>query len=444
MNLFKIISYPLLFVSVLEILLLIPLLRHNPRKSPANKSAAAFSFFAACFALVTAHMYILASSGKDITPLARANWVGWLMIPAAAQFIFYLNDENSRAARLTGYLLYPFWLIILSVSMSTDLIESGNYSLIPYIDRSGPLGKPLRVLGIIQLAWVMYQLFRLRREMSGMKRAQLNYFIHGMMIFTTGGMLVAGVLPLISGTALEPGLASFFGLPWVVMTYYAITRRRLFDLRLIASRTVTIVLLSALFSAIHIGLFTVFQPALGNALTILLSLSVIGFLFFGTRFSRKVYEWTGHVIIRHRYDYQNVLSESIKATITILDLDELLEFIIASMRKSLDVQSVGLFLKAANGRYTLRQGFDVQDKTAHSCSLSDDMIPWLRKTGKVVIREELEAENPGGAAETIGACLKDISAAAAIPLFSKDQLLGVLVLGRKMNGDPFTPADINL
>lgn len=444
MNLFKIISYPLLLVSVLEILLGIALLRHNPRKSPANKSAAAFSFFAACFALVTAHMYILASSGKDITPLARANWVGWLMIPAAAQFIFYLNDENSRAARLTGYLLYPFWLIILSVSMSTDLIESGNYSLIPYIDRSGPLGKPLRVLGIIQLAWVMYQLFRLRQQMSGMKRAQLNYFIHGMMIFTTGGMLIAGVLPLISGTALEPGLASFFGLPWVVMTYYAITRRRLFDLRLIASRTVTIVLLSVLFSAIHIGLFTMFQPALGNALTILLSLSIIGFLFFGTRFSRKVYEWIGQVIIQHRYDYQDVLRQSIKAIATKLNLDELLEFIINSMRKSLDVKSVCLFLKAEDGRYALRQCFADYERTARSWSLDDDVVRWIQRTGKVIITEELEAEGPDEESRTVTLYLKSIDVAVVIPLLSKARLQGVLTLGQKKSGETYSSIDIDL
>src|SRR3990172_8691178 len=130
MNLFTIIGYPLFVASLLEIILGFLLLRHNPRNSRVNKSLAAFSFFTAAFSFITASMYVLAPSGRDITLLARANWVGWLMIPAALQFVLYMRDEDSRAARIAGLILYPFWLIILSVSISTDFIESGNYALI--------------------------------------------------------------------------------------------------------------------------------------------------------------------------------------------------------------------------------------------------------------------------------------------------------------------------
>ncbi len=288
MNLFQIIGYPLIVISALEFILGYILLRKNPRNSPVNRSVAAISFFAAAFSLVTAFMYILASFGLDITPLARLNWIGWLMIPAAIQFIFYMRDEKSRAARIAGLILYPFWIIVLCVSVSTDLIERGHYTLIPYLDRSGPLGKPLRVLGIIQLFWLMYELFRLRRKTTGLAWTKINYFTHGMLIFAGGGTLVAGILPLISGLFLEPGLGSYFGFPWVVLTYYAMTRHRLFDLRRMESRTLSIVLLLLLFSAIHIGLFTLFQPALGDALAILLSLLIIGLLFFGTRLSRTM------------------------------------------------------------------------------------------------------------------------------------------------------------
>ena len=220
---------------------------HNPRRSRAQKSVATLSFFAASFALVTALMYVLASFGRDITPLARANWIGWLMIPAAFQIIFYLKDEESRSARIAGSFLYPFWLIVLCLSISTDLIERGNYTLIPHIDSSGLLAKPLRIVGILQLFWLMYEIYRLRRHVSGIRRAQLNYFTHGMLIFTVGGTLVSGVLQLFGGFGLEPGLGSYFSLPWVVLTFHAMTRYRLFDIRSVASRVLTLGLFSAFF-----------------------------------------------------------------------------------------------------------------------------------------------------------------------------------------------------
>ena len=146
MNLLQLIGFPLIVVGSLEILLAMVLLKENPRNSPVNKSIATFSFFTGAFSLITAAMYVRASFGLDITGLARANWIGWLIIPAATQFVFYLKDEKSRTARIAGWVLYPFWTLIFFISVTTPLIESGNYKLLPYIDRSGPLAKPLRLI----------------------------------------------------------------------------------------------------------------------------------------------------------------------------------------------------------------------------------------------------------------------------------------------------------
>ena len=74
----EIIGYPLLICAAVEFLLGISLLRDNPRNSSVNRSVGAFSIFTASFTLITGLMYVLASFGRDITPLARANWIGWL------------------------------------------------------------------------------------------------------------------------------------------------------------------------------------------------------------------------------------------------------------------------------------------------------------------------------------------------------------------------------
>ncbi len=388
MNLFEIIGYPLLIIAAFEILLGTVLFRHNLRKSPVNRSVALFSLFAGAFALITGLMYVLASFGRDVTFLARASWVGWLIIPAALQFTFYLRNEESRAARIAGNVLYPFWIIVLYVSVSTNLIESGNYTLIPYVDRSGPLAKPLRLLGIVQLVWAMFELFRLRRQVSGIKRIQLNYFIHGMFIFAIGGTLIAGILPLVGGSAIEPSLSSYFSLPWVALAAYAVSRHRLFDIRFIIFRMLTVVLLSVLFIGMHIILFTLLEPALGAIAANVVSLPIVGLVFFGTRFSRTAEEWVQQRIVPHKYDYQKVLRDSIKAISTILDLDGLLEYIIASMRKSLEVESVHLYLSTADGSYRLRQGGDLQERVAQSWSLAGDLVQRLTRTGKILIREE--------------------------------------------------------
>ena len=55
--------------------------------------------------------------------------------------------------------------------------------------------------------------------MTGIKRKQLNYFFTGLLIFAGGGMFTAGFPQAFGGFGLEPGLGSYFGLPWVILTF---------------------------------------------------------------------------------------------------------------------------------------------------------------------------------------------------------------------------------
>jgi PAS domain S-box-containing protein len=444
MNILSIIGYPLFFVSLFEIILGILLLAHNPRRSRAQRSVALLSFFAAAFALITALMYVLASFGRDITPLARANWIGWLMIPAAFQIIFYLKDENSRSARLAGAVLYPFWVIVFCLSISTDLIERGTYTLIPHLDQSGLLAKPLRTVAVLQLIWLMYEIFRLRRSVIGIRRAQLNYFTHGMLIFTIGGTFVSGVLQLFGGFGLEPGLGSYFSLPWVVLTFYAMTRYRLFDIRSVVARVLTVGLLSAFFSAVQVGLFKLLEPAFGASFAVAVSLCLIGFVFFGTTFSRKVQAGIQRVVLQDKYDYQKILKESITAIIGILDLREVLLYLIRSIKRSLGVENACLVLRERNGQYRQQEGIGGSLDGPGECVVDGNIITWIAKRGGVVIREELERELPEEEFGPLNSWMRNKGVEVIIPLFSKGQLPGVLALGGKGNREPYVQSDIDL
>jgi PAS domain S-box-containing protein len=444
MSLFQIIGYPLFAVAVLEMLLAAFLVKQNPRNSPVNKSVAAFSFFCACFSLNTAVMYVRASLGLDFVLNARMNWIGWFGIPAALQFIYYMRDEKSRAARNAGWVLYPFWLAVFCVSVLTDLVVPDDYTLIPHTNRPAPLETPLRIAAGGLIIWVMAEMIKLRREVTGLKRMQLNYFSHGILIFGAGGAFLAGFLQAVGGLGFEPGLASYFSLPWVLFTYNAITRHRLFDIRIVISRTITIAILSAFFSVIHIGLFKLMAPALGETLAILISLTFIGFLFFGTTFSRAVQQWTRRVIVKDKYDYQRILKESINAIITILDRDELLRYIIESMRKSLGISTIYLFLRERDGRYTIRHGAGILMESAERRSLAQMAVQWLQQEGRTVVREELEATLPEEGFGGLAAYMRGIGAEIMIPMVYKGELQGVLALGEKGTRESYVQSDIDL
>jgi PAS domain S-box-containing protein len=444
MDVYQLIGYPLFIVAVLEVLLGMVLLTHNPRKSRVNKSVAILSLAAAGYSFFTALMYVRTSQGLPVDLVARASWIGWFTPAAALQAIYYMQRENSRAARTAGLVLYPFWSIILVLCLFTDLLEPSGYSLRPYVNRTGLLENPVRLFGALQALWVIFEFYRIRKRSTGIQRVQMNYFFAGLVIFGTGGAFLGGFLQLYVGFGIAAGLGAYFSLPWILLTFYAITRYRLFDIRLAISRTVTVIFLSAVFIGIDLVLFHVSAPVLGNNLAILFSLSVISMIFFGTSFNRSMQERIKGIVIGHRYDYQQVLKDSIYAMLKILDRDDLLRHIIGGMKKSLDVENVRLFLKERDGSLVCRDVSRDQDRAEDVCATSADVSNWIRRDGHAFLRGELEEQLSEPEAHAAYDCMQKIDAELLIPLINKGQLQGFLTLGARGTGAPYLQSDIDL
>jgi PAS domain S-box-containing protein len=442
MDLYQIISYPLYAAGLLEIILGIILLKKSPLRSRAMQACAALFFFAAAFVLFTAISYTLESHGRDFNFFNRACWLGWFMIPAGLQFVYYMEDEHSRAARWVGYLLYPFWGLVFALTMLTNLVEPGDPSLIPFIDINGPLEKPLRIVGSIMAAWLLVELYRAKNRMRGKKKAQFNLFFYGTLFFNLGCIAVAGILPLFG--AINPAFTTFFSLPWVVITYYAITRHQIFDLRALAARVLTITILSVFFAVLQLILFQLLKHSLGDPIAILISLAILSLGFFGTQFSNTVQRWVQKLVLKDKYDYQRVLSESMKALVTILNQDELLAYLIHSIKRSLGVESTCLALKMADGRFAQLYGDGdlAQPKPGHP--MSDEMIEWLRQANHVIVREERESAALHDEDRQVQKYMAEQGAEIIIPLVYKGDIKGVMILGQKGGREPYVQSDIDL
>ena len=443
MNKFELIGYPLLFISAVEFLLTFILLREK-LTTPLHKITAAFAFFAASYCLFAGIVYVRASLGLDYDIFYRACWVGWIDIAPGFQLLFYIKEDKSRASRRIVFSLYAFWIIIYILCLSTDLVETGAYSLLPYVDRRGPLEIPVRLVGVVLIFWFTYELYRLRRDSKGLKRTQVNYLIVGILIYGAGVALATGFFQLFGGFGFDPSLGSYFSLPWVALTFYAITRYRLFDISLIISRALMIVLLSLLLSTLHIGLFRLFEPAMGATLAILTSLFLIGTVFFGTHLSRRVQWRILQFIEKHKYDYQSILKESIKGIITILDLDELLNYIIASIKNGLEVENIYLSLRDKGGNFSLQYDDGINRERESECLLNNTAIDWLRRKGHVVVRTELETVSYDDDSLIMNEYMKNIGAELIIPLVYKGDIKGYIMLGQKGSGEPYVQSEIDL
>jgi PAS domain S-box-containing protein len=444
MSLAHFISYSLFLVAALEIILGITLLRNSQRKSSVQWAVAALSFFSAAFSLTSAIMYLRASLALPIDLFVRINWIGWFTVPAGLQVVYYLKDERSRAGHLIGLVLYPAWLAILVLCLFTDLIVTPGYSVIPFVNYPGPLENPARLFGSLLAFWLLATIIRHKKEVQGIKRAQLNYFFHGVLIFGGGASITAGILQLFGGFGFEPGLAAFFSLPWVLLTYYAITRQRLFDIRYILSRVISSAVVLFLFSVVQISVFKLLKPALGESFAILISLIVIGIVFFTSRLNSKMQRWIQRLVLQDHYNSRAVLKEATKAIISILDLHELLDYIIASMKESLGVENACFSLQEKGKRCSLLNTAGDRNSIAGSCSLPDAVVDWLHQTGRIIVRQELEQTLSDEKSVMVLKHLEQMGAELIIPLLYKGDIKGSILLGQKGNDQPYLQNDIDM
>ena len=187
----KIIGYPLFLVFTLEFVLAVILLTKRP-STPLHKATAVFSLTAAFFALCGGIVYLRASLGLDYDIFYRGCWIGWVGLPALLQIVYYMQEKKSRALRAAIYVLYPFWIAIYLLCLTTDLVETGVLSLWPYVDRTGPLEIPMRLVGGTIALWIVYEIWRIRKTSIGAKREQVKYFFAGIIIYVAGAAPSSG------------------------------------------------------------------------------------------------------------------------------------------------------------------------------------------------------------------------------------------------------------
>jgi PAS domain S-box-containing protein len=440
MTIYEIIGFSLLFIGILELFLGIILLRNNPRRSPVQKAVTALALFSAAFSVTSGSMYLRASFGMSIDLVARINWIGWFTVPAGLQVLFFLKNDEGRFGRTLGIVLYPLWVLILGLCLFTDLIVAPGYSVIPFVNHYGPLEHAGRLFGTVLAFWLLYECVRLKKSMIGARKAQFNYFFYGLLIFGGGASFTAGFLQLLGGIAFEPGLAAFFSFPWVILTFYACIRYSLFDIRIIVSRTLTVILLFIIVALLQLGTIMLLSPFLGNLLSDLISLSLIGLIFFGTPLRTRVQEWIASIIIKGKYDYQQLLKESTKALVTILDLDDLLAYIISSISKSLRTEKIHLFLKGMDGAYRIQQGHGM----APVPTVDDDSLRWLERTNTVLIRQELAMARSAEESGRLYKALSQTDVELIVPLVYKGQMSGFMTVGKKGGKEPYIQSDIDL
>ncbi len=441
MSVLQALGYPLFVVAALNFCFAGLLLTQRQSKDPIRLPAAALAAINAVFCLVIAVAYVRASLGLSYDFFYRAAWVGWL---AFAPFfeITYILRGDPRRARLARNVLYVFWSLVLVLCIATDWVEVGAESLVPFVDRLGPLEQPLRTIAGIMLAYSLYTMVRAMQCSTGRRRQQIAYLLLGMGLYGVAGLLLAFVVQVIGGLHFDPGLIGYFSLGWMALTAYAIMRHRLFDIRSLLTRTASSAIATLLLVGYVAGLHWVLAPVVGDTTSAFVASLSAGAVFFMTPLLGWIRRFVEQFLPNRSQSSRRVIDESSQTWAVLATVGEVVTHLIDVTLQSTGVVNAAVLLEE-DGALRLKHAYGLPDD--HCIELSSDGViaRWMRERGQIFVRDEQEHTLSREHLAQLDAELRVVAGEVMVPFRFQESLRGVLVLGRKRDRNAFFQSDID-
>lgn len=452
-NVYFYFSFSALFNALVSIFLgLFTLLRN--RRDKVNKIFSLFCFTVAIWSMP--YVFWPLAKTKEETLLAfqllhfGACFISILYFHFVTRWLETFN--KNRLFVYLGYILAIFFsLSIPTRFFINDMIPKFSMR---YWAEPGILYHFYLLMFFGYFLYSSFLLFTAYKNETGIKRQQIKFVLIGMVLGFLGGSTNYFLWYNINIPPYGNILASSF----VIFTAYAILRYRLMDMRVIA-RIFLIYAIDAVFVYAFYSVLIVVYPILWGSLysnyAILAGVIVTPvFVVFIFWFHNFVTGLVDKYFFYSLYDYKKTISAVTKELNNYNDLNKIVDLIVGTIKKTMGLNRAGVLLADKPGdkaHYKIAKviGFDV----TNGISLVKDnfLTKYLKNTAKPLVREELsyisqntKSSKDAKALLNLEESMKHIEASLCVPLIKGNQLMGIIVLGTKESGDPYTNDDLNL
>ncbi|HED00459.1 MAG TPA: GAF domain-containing protein, partial [Proteobacteria bacterium] len=361
----------------------------------------------------------------------RIAFFGIVFIPIISYHLsLYILGANKNKILILGYALVFLFFVPISW---TRLVLNGVYRYSwGFFFKAGPLHPIFIVFFISLMIMVFYNLsLSYKTEKNLLQKNRKKYFFIALFVAYIGSV---DYLPTY-GIDLYPfGYIMVMG--FVLIFSYAILRFHLMDIKVAFTRA---------------GVFTaIYALVLGLPLYIgyqtkswLISTSSAVMLASIGPFIYKIIEKKAEnaLLVKQR-EYQNTLIQASKGMTLIKKLDKLLYLIVRVMIKAIGVTRANIYLfDSESGAYTLRAKRKLRSPGNEIEKIDDDdpLVQWIKERKKILLSDEV-GFLPG--TEEILNTMQELKADIIIPAFMQNDLIGFLVMGKKLSGDIYTQDDL--
>ncbi len=428
------------------------------RKNPLTATWFRLSMATAVWALSTFCLVNAPSYGWALV-LARLAQAVFSLIP-----VFFLQFSLALlngSARVQGSLLRysriaagVFFLLGVTPLIFSRLQTDTLFRFYPM---AGPFYGVFAVWFVILMLVSLSILLNAYRLHAGYKRNQLIYVITASLFGLTAFFSFIPMTFAISIPPLGPLLLVFYAL-----ITYSVIRWRLMDISIVVKNT----LIYASLYSILVGLFVVVVVFFGQlffygpqALDKRVLWMCVVALSIVTALVRPLDTWltklTDKMLFQRKYEWQKTLKEASRGMAKVTSVERLLRLMAHFIGMRIRVSHVG-FLRRDSGYYTMKVSRG-KEKRPMGLTVDRDnpLVLWLEEKKEVLSDDEVEYwlrnEKLFPHRTVLRRTLSEIKgemgllgAKLCVPAFSRSQMLGFLILGEKLSGDPYSREDMDL
>jgi len=386
----------------------------------------------------------LLSLGSTLIPIFYLHWV--------LSFL-EIKDRGSNFILFLGYALTSVFLLFsFSPFYIKDVEEALTFNFWP---KAGLLYTIYILFSYVGL--VGYGLVRLVKshfDNVGLKRYQIRYVIFGTVIGFLGGASNFFLWYDIRVLPLGNVVISLY----VFILFYAMMKYRLMDVRVIARKIFIYFVISAftygffyfliwLYSHFFGGLFTTASYFIG---VFVAPIFVAVFYIL----DRRIKNFANKYLFVSLYNYQETINKLIDELTTYIDLEKIINLIVDTIKETMHLDRADVFLANTDNGSAEYQAFKIkghEKNSSPSFSQNSILIKCLSKNQKILVRDELVALSKNSADEEekknlsrISEYMGKMNISLYSPLVVNKKLIGVIALGSKISGDPYTKEDLDL
>ncbi|RJQ32106.1 MAG: diguanylate cyclase [Actinobacteria bacterium] len=356
--------------------------------------------------------------------------------------IAMLSEENNWILKTCYGISIFFAFTILSPLLITK-VTPADY--IGWSFSTGILYYPLAAFYVLGSTYGFIKLYKSYNQTStGYRKKQLQYFIFANLIAVTG-IIIFYFLSISNLPFKVPPMDNLFLLTFILIVTYAMISYRLIDIRLAIIKFFFFSLFGTSVLILFIGLLTPVSYLVYQKIEYPFIVVAAGAFVLTVGISKPLREglmgYVNQIVYGENHKHAKVIKDAASAVVTMLDIRELLGYVMETIVKDIGVKKVSLLIKEGSV-YKVKAS---QGSQARNYLLKEDsplIVKLSQNKDKAYIRYELERENNQTNKGVIQE-LDKIGAELIIPLAYKEELIGVLNLGLKSSGKIYSPTDID-